>query len=109
MEHLELRARRVAAGVPLEVLGDRAVLQGGTDVPDAFGVLGMELRHLDERRGRMLEDARTGVVQERVVVPVDAHAHASGFTGASERMIWRRSALAPAAVETGVATWIEIT
>jgi hypothetical protein len=109
VEHLELFPGRVPAAVPFEPVGDRAVAKRRADVPDALGVLGMELGHLHERRGRVLEDAGTGVVQERVLVPVGAHAHVAGVTGASERMMWRRSVLAAAAVETGVATWIEIT
>ena len=102
--------RGVAAGVPLEPLGDRAVAKRGADVPDPLGVLGVELGHLDERRGRLFEDARRRC-RERARRRASRRAPLSawGCIGTSDRMMWRRSDFASAGVDTGEATWIEIT
>ena len=64
-------------GVPsfaaADVRGERAALEDRLHVPDPHRVLGVQLRLVQERRGRLLEEPAPGVVAQRVVVPEEIH------------------------------------
>ena len=71
MDERELLRLRVAALAPPHPFGERPALEDRLHVADADGVLRVQLGLGQERRGRLLEDAAAGVVEERVVVPED--------------------------------------
>ena len=75
VDELELLRIRVPTIPPTDVFRKRPSLEDRLHVEHPDGVLGMELRLGQEGRGRLLEDAASGVVEERVVVPEDVDGH----------------------------------
>ena len=69
MHDRELGELRQPARVPAHVRGDRATLEHGLHVEDALDVLGVELRHGEQRPLLGVEEAGAGFVLEHPLVP----------------------------------------